>query len=104
MRSPARSVRARCRTCRAWPRPAIPEVNIKLFSGYFAAIGTPPAIVAKIEAGLRKAITDPDVSVKLKALAVTPGGNSGADFRAMIDKDIESISAVIKAANLKFDN
>ena len=44
------------------------------------------------------------MSAKLKALAVTPGGNSGADFRAMIDKDIESIAAVIKAANLKFDN
>ena len=81
-----------------------PEVNIKLYSGYFAAAGTPPAIVAKVEAALRKAINDPDVSAKLKALAVTPGGNSGADFRAMIDKDIESIAAVIKAANLKFDN
>jgi tripartite-type tricarboxylate transporter receptor subunit TctC len=81
-----------------------PEVNIKLFSGYFAATGTPPAIVAKLEAGLRKAISDPDVSSKLKAMAVTPGGNSSADFRAMIDKDILSISEVIKAANLKFDN
>jgi tripartite-type tricarboxylate transporter receptor subunit TctC len=81
-----------------------PEVNIKLYSGYFAATGTPPAIVAKIEAGLRKAINDPDVSSKLKALAVTPGGNSGADFRAMIDKDIENIADVIKAANLKFEN
>ena len=54
-----------------------PEVNIKLFSGYFAAVGTPPAIVAKLEAGLRKAINDPDVSAKLKALAVTPGGQLG---------------------------
>src|ERR1041385_984186 len=81
-----------------------PEVNIKLYSGYFAATGTPPAIVAKVEAGLRKAINDPGVSAKLKALAVTPGGNSGADFRAMIDKDIESIAGVIKAANLKFEN
>jgi tripartite-type tricarboxylate transporter receptor subunit TctC len=47
---------------------------------------------------------DPDVSSKLKAMAVTPGGNSSADFRSMIDKDILSIAAVIKAANLKFDN
>jgi tripartite-type tricarboxylate transporter receptor subunit TctC len=81
-----------------------PEVNIKLYSGYFAAVNTPPAIVAKVEAGLRKAILDPDVSSKLKAMAVTPGGNSSADFRSMIDRDILSIAAVIKAANLKFDN
>jgi tripartite-type tricarboxylate transporter receptor subunit TctC len=81
-----------------------PEVNIKLFSGYFAAAGTPPAIVAKVEAALQKAIKDPDVSTKLKGMAVTPGGQPGSEFRAMIDRDIQQISEVIKAANLKFDN
>jgi tripartite-type tricarboxylate transporter receptor subunit TctC len=81
-----------------------PEVDIKLFSGYFAPINTPPAIVAKLEAGLRKAIQDPDVSSKLKAMAVTPGGQPGSEFRAMIDNDIKVLTEVIKAANLKFDN
>jgi tripartite-type tricarboxylate transporter receptor subunit TctC len=81
-----------------------PDVNTQLWSGYFAPLNTPTAIVAKLEAGFRRAITDPDVSAKLKALAVTPGGNSSAEFRAMIDKDILSYAEVIKAANLKFDN
>ena len=81
-----------------------PEVNTKLWSGYFVALNTPPAIVVKLEAGLRKAITDPGVSQKLKALAVTPGGNSSADFRKMIDEDIKTYSDVIKAAHLKFEN
>ena len=81
-----------------------PEVDIKLFSGYFAPLNTPPAIVAKLEAGLRKAIADPDVNGKLKAMAVSPGGQPGAEFRAMIDKDIKVLSEVIKAANLKFEN
>jgi tripartite-type tricarboxylate transporter receptor subunit TctC len=81
-----------------------PDVNIKLFSGYFVAVGTPPAIVAKLEDALRKAIKDPDVTSKLKAMAVTPGGQPGSEFRAMIDNDIKTISEVIKAANLKFEN
>ena len=81
-----------------------PEVNTKLWSGYFVALNTPPAILAKLEAGLRKAISDPGVSEKLKALAVTPGGNSSADFRKMIDADIKSYADVIKAANLNFQN
>ena len=84
--------------------PGYPEVNTKLWSGYFVALNTPPAIVAKLEAGLRKAITDPGVSEKLKALAVTPGGHSSADFRKMIDEDIKTYADVIKAANLKFEN
>src|SRR5215210_4646252 len=74
-----------------------PEVNTKLWSGYFAALNTPPAIVAKLEAGLRKAITDPDVASKLKTMAVTPGDLSSADFRKMIDADIKSYQDVIKA-------
>ncbi len=79
-----------------------PEVNTQLWSGFFVAAGTPPAIVAKLEDGLRKAIADPGVNSKLKGMAVTPGGNSSAEFRAMIDKDIEGYVQVIKAANLKF--
>ena len=81
-----------------------PEVNTKLWSGYFAALNTPPAIVAKLEAALRKAITDPGVAGKLKTMAVTPGDLSSADFRKMIDADIKGYQDVIKAANLKFDN
>jgi tripartite-type tricarboxylate transporter receptor subunit TctC len=81
-----------------------PDVAIKLFSGYFVARGTPQPIADKLEAALRKAITDPDVSAKLKQLAVSPGGQPGKEFSAMIDHDIATISEVIKAANLKFDN
>jgi tripartite-type tricarboxylate transporter receptor subunit TctC len=81
-----------------------PAVDIKLFSGYFAVRGTPQPIVDKLEAALRKAITDPDVSSKLKQLAVSPGGQPGKEFAAMIDHDIATISDVIKAANLKFEN
>jgi tripartite-type tricarboxylate transporter receptor subunit TctC len=80
-----------------------PEVNTKLWSGFFVGANTPAPIVAKLEAALRKAITDPEVSSKLKAMAVTPGGTSSAEFRAMIDKDIQTYQEVIKAANLKFN-
>ena len=80
-----------------------PEVNTQLWSGYFAAANTPPAIVAKLEGALRKAIADPGVNSKLKAMAVNPGGGTSAEFKAMIDKDIEGYVQVIKAANLKFN-
>jgi tripartite-type tricarboxylate transporter receptor subunit TctC len=82
-----------------------PEVNTQLWSGFFVAVNTPPAIAAKLEATLRKAISDPDVSSKLKGMAVNPGGGSSSDdFRKMIDADIQNYIQVIKAANLKFDN
>ena len=81
-----------------------PDVDVYLWSGVFAPAATAPAIVAKLEAALRQAITDPDVSSKLKGMAVNPGGNSGEEFRRMIDADIVKFSAVVKAANLSFSD
>ena len=51
----------------------LPEVNIHLWSGVFAPAATPPAIAKKLEAALRQAILAPEVSQKLKAMAVEPG-------------------------------
>jgi tripartite-type tricarboxylate transporter receptor subunit TctC len=81
----------------------LPEVNIHLWSGVFAPAATPPAIAKKLEAALRQAILAPDVSPKLKAMAVTPGGTSSDDFRRMIDADIKVYEGVVKAANLTFE-
>jgi len=81
-----------------------PEVNTKLWSGFFAHAQTPPAIAKKLEASLQRAIRDPEVSAKLKGMAVNPGGTPSDEFRAMIDSDIKSYVEVVKAANLKFDN
>ena len=80
-----------------------PEVNTKLWSGFFVSAKTPPAIAAKLEAALRRAIADPGVSAKLREMAVTPGGGSGQEFRKMIDADIKNYVDVVKAANLTFN-
>src|SRR5690349_629355 len=45
-----------------------PEVNIGLWSGVFAPVNTPPAVVKKLEAELRRALADPGVREKLKAM------------------------------------
>ena len=80
----------------------LPEVNTSLWSGVFVRAGTPEPIVRKLEETLRRAIADPGVSAKLKAMAVTPGGGPSTEFRAMIDADIKTVSDVVKAANLEF--
>src|SRR5439155_10912608 len=79
-----------------------PDVDIKLWSGFFARSGTPPAIVAKLEAEIRRALGDAGVQQKLRAMAVDPGGGSGDDFRKMIDADIQKYVEIVKAANLTF--
>jgi tripartite-type tricarboxylate transporter receptor subunit TctC len=80
-----------------------PEVNIGLWSGLFVAASTPPAIANKLDAEARRALADPGVREKLKAMAVNPGGGPGEEFRKKIDGDIHLFADVVKAANLKFE-
>jgi tripartite-type tricarboxylate transporter receptor subunit TctC len=80
-----------------------PEVNTKLWSGFFAPAATPPAIAKKLEVAFARAIRDPDVAAKLKAMAVQPSGNSSDEFRKIIDADIKTYVEVVKAANLHFE-
>lgn len=80
-----------------------PEVNIGLWSGLFVAAGTPPAIAKKLGSESRRALADPGVRDKLKAMAVNPGGGPGEEFRKKIDGDIKVFADVVKAANLKFE-
>ena len=80
-----------------------PEVNTHLYSGFFVPAGTPKPIVDKLTAALGKALADPHVQDGLKKMAVNPGGPTGEAFRKYIANDIETIKAVAKSANLKFD-
>jgi tripartite-type tricarboxylate transporter receptor subunit TctC len=81
-----------------------PDVNIGLWSGFFVSAGTPPAIVKKLDAEVRRALADPGVREKLKAMAVNPGGGPGEEFRKKIEGDIKLFGDVVKAANLKFED
>ena len=81
-----------------------PEVNIGLWSGLFVLTGTPPAIAGKLATESRRALADPGVREKLKAMAVNPGGGPGEEFRKRIDGDIKLFADVAKAANLKFED
>jgi tripartite-type tricarboxylate transporter receptor subunit TctC len=80
-----------------------PEVDIGLWSGIFAPKATPPEVVAKLEKALNEAIRDPDVSAKLKAMAANPGGGSPAEFQRLVDSDVVKFVAIVKAANLHFE-
>jgi tripartite-type tricarboxylate transporter receptor subunit TctC len=80
-----------------------PEVNIGLWSGLFVPAGTPPAVANKLGTESRRALADPGVRDKLKAMAVNPGGGPGEEFRKAIDGDIKVFADVVEAAHLKFD-
>lgn len=79
-----------------------PEVDSKLWSGFFVSAGTPDAIVGKLTTELGKALADAGVRDSLAKMAVKPGGPTGDAFKKYIDADIKSYVDVVRAAKLTF--
>lgn len=71
--------------------------------GAFAAAGTPPAVVKRLEADLRRALTDDGVRKRIRAMTYYPGGQTGDEFRKIIDADINAFRDVVASAKLKFE-
>jgi len=94
--------------------PLLPEVPTVAESGYpgfealswqgmFAPAGTPPAVLAKLNAELVKAINASDMKEYFASQGFFVGGNSPAEFRAFVDREIPKWAQIVKAANVKVD-
>lgn len=86
--------------------PTFTELGYKSFDpmgwhGLFMPAGTPPAIVQKFAAEVSNILRMPDVTAKLKALGVTPGGGTPEEFAQQIKIDAPIYADVAKAANIR---
>jgi tripartite-type tricarboxylate transporter receptor subunit TctC len=77
------------------------DVEADAWNGLVAPAGTPPAVLAKIGREVVEALHAPDVRKKLNAQIMEPVGNTPAEFRAWIDRDLARWGAVIQAAGIK---
>ena len=78
-------------------------VAVDGFSGLVAPLSTPQAIVNKLEGEVNALLKLADVQERLRQIGLEPAGGTGADFRAMIARDIPVWTAVAKAANIRLD-
>jgi putative tricarboxylic transport membrane protein len=92
--------------------PQFPDLPTVAESGYpgFEAIqwvgllttaGTPPAVVARLNAEVNRAIRDPDIVAKLALQGISPAGGTPEEFSALISKEIRNWTEIAKAANIK---
>jgi len=79
-----------------------PSVVVVGWSGLLAPAGTPPAIIAKLYAGMVKALAMPDVKEAiLKQGSKAVSSKSPEDFARYIKSESEKFYPVIKAAGLE---
>jgi tripartite-type tricarboxylate transporter receptor subunit TctC len=79
------------------------DVEADAWMGLIAPARTPDAIIAKIHDAVVDAIMTPEAREKLGTQLMEPIGNSPAEFRAVIDREIARWSPVIKATDIKIN-
>jgi tripartite-type tricarboxylate transporter receptor subunit TctC len=84
------------------------EAGLKGFTdeawyGLLANGKTPPDIVAKLGDAMKKVINNPDFRAKVEKIGARPVGNSPAEFKAQILREVEQTKKLVKDRNIKFE-
>jgi tripartite-type tricarboxylate transporter receptor subunit TctC len=79
------------------------DVEADAWMGLIAPGRTPAAVIARIHDEVVQAIRTPEAREKLATQLMEPVGNTPAEFRGVIDREIVRWAPVIKAINLKIN-
>jgi tripartite-type tricarboxylate transporter receptor subunit TctC len=79
------------------------DVEADAWMGLIAPARTPDAVIAKIHREVVEAIKAPEARDKLALQLMEPVGNSPAEFRAVIEREIARWSPVIRTLNLRIN-
>lgn len=78
-----------------------PAANLSSLFGLYAPAQTPPAVVARLNAEVNKALALPDLRSKLQATDNVPTGGTAAEFARQIAQESENNARIIRAAGIQ---
>lgn len=81
----------------------VPGYEVIVWLGLLAPAGTPADIVEKINKDLATVLQVPAIKEKFAAMGMEPSHSSPAEFRKLLESEIDKYATVIKAANLKIE-
>jgi len=88
--------------------PSITEFGYKDFDdytwfGFFVPVGTPPAIVERLNAAINQAMAAPDVVERFNQLGLASTRNTPAEFNTFLRAEVPKWAAVVKSSGAKAD-
>jgi tripartite-type tricarboxylate transporter receptor subunit TctC len=78
-----------------------PGVELEVWHGFMAPLGTPPELVRKLNEEFIKAAKAPDIIEKVAAQGVEMYTSTPAEFSKLIAADVERLGKVIRDAGIK---
>jgi tripartite-type tricarboxylate transporter receptor subunit TctC len=79
----------------------VPNAESGSWIALLAPAATPPAIIDKVAADLKEAVSAPDVREKLIAQGAVPQASTPRELQGLIDKDRERYGRIIREKGLK---
>jgi tripartite-type tricarboxylate transporter receptor subunit TctC len=82
---------------------AVPGINLQGWQGVWATAGTPPDVIAKLQAEMVRITQTPEMQKRITDLASTPTGTSSQDMAGIIQREHAQWGKIIKAKNITLD-
>jgi tripartite-type tricarboxylate transporter receptor subunit TctC len=79
----------------------VPGYEVVGWQGLFAAAGTPPEIVARLQAEVAKALRLPEVRERLAALGAEPVGSTPEEFGAFLRAEMTRWGRIIREKGIR---
>jgi tripartite-type tricarboxylate transporter receptor subunit TctC len=81
----------------------MPEFETLTWSGLMAPAGTPPAVIAVLNAEVARALKAPEVRDRLAGEGTTVVADDPASFKTFIRNEIDKVTRLSKVATIKID-
>lgn len=81
----------------------LPDLEVETWYGAFAPAGTPPAVIAKINAELNALLKDAFIRQALEKQGMVPRGGPPERLGALVRSELPRWARVVKAAGIKAD-
>ena len=79
------------------------DVEANAWNGFIAPARTPQPVIAAIQRETAEALRDPAVREKMRVQFMEPLGTSPAEFKAVIEAEMQRWAPVIRARNIKIN-
>ena len=77
-----------------------PNMEMQGWNGFFAPAATPDDIVNKLEAGVKRAMQEPELRTRLLALGADPIGSTPAEFLAVLRRQVDGVRPLLAELKL----
>jgi len=82
---------------------AVPGYETYTWNALFAPAGTPPEVVAKLNAAANKALSDPKVQARLADFSATSVGSTPEELGEHVKKEMAKWAPIVKASGAQID-